>query len=106
MHATNRKSPAKKQTNINRLNLDLQGGAWCPGKPMSNSNFGKEWIQVRLNRSHVITAVETQGRFALGSGKEFAPAYQIEYSRNGGLTWHKWKDVRGPSVSVTCVEQP
>lgn len=79
------------------------GGAWCPVMPISQTNFGKEWIQVKLNRSFVISAIETQGRFALGSGKEFVPSYQIEYSRNNGLTWHKWKDFRGSSVSVVLV---
>lgn len=89
-----------------RLTLDLLGGAWCPGKPISSLNSGKEWIQAKLNRSHVITAIETQGRFALGSGKEFVPAYQVEYSRNGGRTWHRWKDIRGASVSVSLFLAP
>lgn len=69
-------------------------------KPISGSNFGKEWIQVKLNRSHVISAIETQGRFGMGNGKEFVPSYQVEYSRNGGSSWHKWKDFRGSSVSI------
>lgn len=48
----------------------------------------------------MITAIETQGRFGMGSGKEFVPSYQVEYSRNGGLSWHKWKDLRGLNVSI------
>lgn len=79
--------------------MDILGGAWCPMKPISSSNFGKEWIQVKLNRSFVVSAIETQGRFGMGSGKEFTPSYQVEYSRNGGQSWHKWKDFRGSSVS-------
>lgn len=70
-------------------------------KPISHSNFGKEWIQVKLNRSYVISAIETQGRFGMGSGKEFVPSYQVEYSRNGGKSWHKWKDFRGSGVSMS-----
>lgn len=72
------------------------GGAWCPNKPISANSFGKEWIQVKFNKSFVITAIETQGRFG---GQESVPLFQIEYSRNGGQTWHKWKDFRGSSVS-------
>lgn len=81
---------------IRRLNLDLGGGAWCPMKAISGQTFGKEWIQAKFNKSYVVTAIETQGRFG---GKEFVPSYQVEYSRNGGLTWHKWKDLKGSSVS-------
>lgn len=55
---------------------------------------------MKLNRSYVVTAIETQGRFAMGSGHEFMPNYQIEYSRNAGLSWHKWKDFKGSYVSV------
>lgn len=69
-------------------------------KPISVSNYGKEWLQVKLNRSFVVTAIETQGRFAMGSGKEYTPMYSVEYSRNGGLRWHKWKDFRGSTVSI------
>lgn len=85
---------------MHRLNQDISGGAWCPSRPISNSNLGKEWIQVKLNRSYVVSAIETQGRFSMGSGKEFVPSYQVEYSRDNGRTWHKWKDFRGASVSI------
>lgn len=85
------------------MNLDLLGGAWCPEKPISSFNFGKEWIQVKLNRSYVINGIETQGRYYLGNGKEFVPSYQVEYSRNGGQTWHKWKDFHGSSVSILFI---
>lgn len=61
--------------------------------------MGKEWIQVKLNRSYVVSAIETQGRFGLGSLKEYVPSYQIEYSRDSGRTWHKWRDIHGYSVS-------
>lgn len=88
------------------MNLDTNGGAWCPLKPISANSFGKEWIQVKLNKSFTITAIETQGRNGLGAGKEFVPFYQIEYSRNSGLTWHKWKDLRGSSVSITIIKLP
>lgn len=56
---------------------------------------------MKLNRSYVVNAIETQGRYYSGNGKEFVPSYQIEYSRNGGLSWHKWKDFHGSSVSKT-----
>lgn len=51
----------------------------------------------------MITAIETEGRFGMGSGKEYVPSYQIEYSRNGGLSWHKWKDIRGSNVSIVII---
>lgn len=82
-----------------RLNQEVNGGAWCPMKPISAHNFGKEWIQVKLNRSHVISAIETQGRYGFGSGREYVTHYQIEYSRDSGKSWHKWRDYKGNYVS-------
>lgn len=84
---------------VDRLNKDISGGAWCPSKPMSYENSGQEWIQVNLTQRYVITSVATQGRFGNGLGLEFVEEYYLEYSRDGGLTWAKWKNSKGNHVS-------
>lgn len=81
------------------MNKDISGGAWCPSKPMSYENSGQEWIQVNLTQRYVITSVATQGRFGNGLGLEFVEEYYLEYSRDGGLTWAKWKNSKGNHVS-------
>ena len=40
-----------------------------------------EWIEIDLRGPHVITAIETMGRFGNGQGAEFAEAYVVEYYR-------------------------
>lgn len=83
-----------------RLNKELSGGAWCPSQQLSALNSGLEWIQVNLTARHVITAVATQGRFGNGMGVEFTEHYWVEYTRDLGKTWHKWKSKDGVHVSV------
>ena len=84
---------------IIRLNQDKSGGAWCPSKQVSESNSGKEWLQVNLTSGlYVITGVSTQGRFGNGMGVEYVEQYWIEYSRNNGKTWTKWISHDGSHV--------
>lgn len=82
-----------------RLNSEVGGGAWCPSPQLDMDNSGSEWIQVNLNQSFVITAIATQGRFGNGNGVEFVEEFWLEFSRDAGLTWHKWKNRRGSHVS-------
>lgn len=72
-------------------------------KPISPASAGKEWIQAKLNRSYVVTAIETQGRFFMGNGKEFTPSYYVMFSRDSGATWNTWRDVRGGQVSIASL---
>lgn len=84
-----------------RLNKDLSGGAWCPSPQLDLENSGSEWILVNLSAAFnpedrfVITGIGTQGRFGNGHGVEFVEEYWIEYSRDKGGTWHKWKNRKG-----------
>lgn len=49
------------------------------------------WIfQITFDEVHIITDVETQGRFAGGAGKEFATHYMIDYLRTGSQ-WMRYK---------------
>ena len=43
---------------IYRLNQDKLGGAWCPKNTIQKGI--KEWIQIDLQRPHIITGVVTQ----------------------------------------------
>lgn len=66
---------------------------------MDIENSGTEWIQVNLTQRFVIAGVATQGRFGNNLGVEYIEEYWIEYSRDAGLTWHKWKNRKGSHVS-------
>ncbi|RWS16002.1 discoidin domain-containing receptor 2-like protein [Dinothrombium tinctorium] len=81
-----------------RLNQDVSGGAWCPLQQLYITNSGSEWIQVNLTDRYVITAVATQGRFGNGLGVEYVEEYWIEYSRDAGNTWRKWKNRKGSHI--------
>ena len=80
------------------MNREEADGAWCPKEPMNYEKSGTEWIQVSLNQRFVITAIATQGRFGNGRGLEFTEEYYVEYSRDFGTTWSKWKNHRGQTV--------
>ena len=83
---------------FSRLNSDASGGAWCPHSQLDIETSGSEWIQVNLTDRFVITAVSTQGRFGHGMGVEFVEEYWLEYSRDYGMTWFKWKDRKGTYI--------
>lgn len=63
----------------------------------------KEWLEIDLHRVHVITAVETQGRFGNGQGQEFAEAYMMEYWRPRLGKWVRYRNVKGEEVRLTLV---
>ena len=50
-----------------------------------------EWLQVDFRGMHVISAIETQGRFGNGQGKEFTEQYRVEYWRPEFTAWKKFK---------------
>ncbi|KAH8378402.1 hypothetical protein KR093_011154 [Drosophila rubida] len=80
-----------------RLKTDNNGGAWCPKHMVSNAL--KEYLQVDLLQTHVITAIRTQGRFGKGQGQEYTEAYVLEYWRPGFDKWQRWKNTQGKEVS-------
>lgn len=43
----------------------------------------------------MVTAIETLGRFGNGMGVEFVEEYWVEYSRDFGQTWIKWRNKKG-----------
>ncbi|EDW54489.1 GM18613 [Drosophila sechellia] len=78
------------------LKTDNNGGAWCPKHMVSNAL--KEYLQVDLLQTHVITAIRTQGRFGKGQGQEYTEAYVLEYWRPGFDKWQRWKNIQGKEI--------
>ncbi|XP_075411453.1 epithelial discoidin domain-containing receptor 1 isoform X2 [Tenrec ecaudatus] len=78
-----------------RLESSDGDGAWCPAQPVFPKE--EEYLQVDLQRLHLIALVGTQGRHAGGLGKEFSPSYRLRYSRDGHR-WMDWKDRWGQEV--------
>ncbi|KAG8258315.1 DNA damage responsive protein [Homalodisca vitripennis] len=79
-----------------RLRGESHGGAWCPKYQITTEP--KEWLEVDLHGVHVITAVETQGRFGNGQGQEFAEAYLLEYWRPRLGKWVRFRNIKGEEV--------
>lgn len=80
-----------------RLQREEGDGAWCPAGLLQPEDV--QFLQIDLHKLFFITLVGTQGRHAHATGKEFARAYRIDYSRNGER-WVSWKDRQGVKVSV------
>ncbi|EDS35367.1 discoidin domain receptor [Culex quinquefasciatus] len=78
------------------LKIDNNGGAWCP-KHMVSRNLN-EYLQLDLQKMHVVTAIKTQGRFGKGQGREYTEAYVIEYWRPGFSKWKRWKNTRDNEI--------
>ncbi|XP_068151340.1 uncharacterized protein smal [Drosophila tropicalis] len=79
-----------------RLKTDNNGGAWCPKHMVSNAL--KEYLQIDLLQTHVITAIRTQGRFGKGQGQEYTEFYVLEYWRPGFDKWQRWKNTQGKEI--------
>ncbi|CAF1445603.1 unnamed protein product [Adineta steineri] len=74
-----------------RIRTELEGGAWCPDKPIGSKSY--EYIQIELHKLFFINAIETQGRFDNGQGNEYAEYYQIQYQReNNSSSWINYYD--------------
>lgn len=72
-----------------RLRKETAGGAWCPKSQIERGI--REWLQVDLPGAHVITGVQSQGRYDHGRGQEYVEEYTLEYRRPGFLEWHRYK---------------
>lgn len=78
------------------MRLERAGGAWCP-KPQVESGV-REYLQVDLRTVHVITGVQTQGRYDHGRGQEYAEEYTLEYWRPGLDQWRQYSRWDGKQV--------
>lgn len=70
------------------------------------SNALKEYLQVDLLQTHVITAIRTQGRFGKGQGQEYTEYYVLEYWRPGFDKWQRWKNTQGKEVCTLFLQLP
>lgn len=56
-------------------------------------------FQINLEQTHVITAIETQGRFGNGTGREFAQLFMIDYLRPA-TKWIRYRNRTGHTVTT------
>lgn len=76
---------------LSRIRTELEGGAWCPEKPIGVNSY--EYIQIEFRQLFFVNAIETQGRFGNGQGREYAEFYQIQYQRdNQSSEWITYYD--------------
>ena len=85
-----------------RIRTERNGGAWCPKHQITSNVY--EYLQINLNSLHVITMIETQGRFGNGQGIELTEQYRIEYSRDriihaNHTKWIRYKDRENNQVN-------
>lgn len=79
-----------------RIRNELSGGAWCPKDPITRGS--REFLEINLRTTRVITVTETQGRFGNGQGLEYAEQYAIEYWRPQGHKWIRYKNRTGEEL--------
>lgn len=75
-----------------RIRTEKGDGAWCPNASISFDSY--EYLEIDLRQLKVIKLVETQGRFENGQGTEHAEQYRLEYQREDGGTWFRYKNKR------------
>ncbi|XP_053624086.1 discoidin domain-containing receptor 2-like [Plodia interpunctella] len=79
-----------------RIRTEIRGGAWCPnGLIMPDS---RQYLEVNLQAEYLITATESQGRFANSVGVEFVESYAVEYWRPVLNRWVRYKDYNGTKL--------
>lgn len=84
-----------------RLRVERAGGGWCPKQQVERGV--REYLQVDLGDVHVITGIQTQGRYDRGRGQEYAEEYTVEYWRPGLPEWKEYKRWDGRQVYFQCV---
>ncbi|OXU28140.1 hypothetical protein TSAR_006706, partial [Trichomalopsis sarcophagae] len=85
-----------------RLRKEAAGGAWCPKRQIESGI--REWILIDLGTTHLITAIETQGRYDHGRGQEYTENYAVEYWRPGFSEWKQYKLWDGTEVLAGNVD--
>lgn len=81
-----------------RLRVERAGGAWCPKQQVERGV--REYLQIDFGTVHMITGVQTQGRYDHGRGQEYAEEYTIEYWRPGMEQWKQYNRWDGKQVSI------
>ncbi|XP_037300018.1 discoidin domain-containing receptor 2 [Manduca sexta] len=76
-----------------RIRTEIRGGAWCANGLISPEN--RQFLEIDLRDEYLITATESQGRFANSVGVEFVESYSVEYWRAALNRWVKYKDFNG-----------
>uniref|UniRef100_A0A915C0W7 Discoidin domain-containing receptor 2 n=3 Tax=Parascaris univalens TaxID=6257 RepID=A0A915C0W7_PARUN len=84
-----------------RIRRELASGAWCPKAQINKDVY--EFLQINLGRAYAITAVETQGRYGNGTGREYPTEYMIDYVR-GEERWMRYRNRNLSSVLVGNVD--
>lgn len=84
--------------------MEKAGGGWCPKQQVESGI--REYLQVDLRDVHVVTGVQTQGRYDRGRGQEYAEEYTVEYWRPGLPEWKEYKRWDGKQVrksNIYCI---
>ncbi|CAK1588230.1 unnamed protein product [Parnassius mnemosyne] len=76
-----------------RVRTEIRGGAWCPNGLITSSS--RQYLEIDLHDEYLISATESQGRFANSIGVEFVESYFVEYWRAALKGWVKYKDFNG-----------
>jgi len=79
--------------------VEKAGGAWCPKQQVEKGV--REWLEIDLGETHVLTGVQTQGRYDHGRGQEYMEEYSLEYWRPGLPKWTPYSRWDGKQVSKT-----
>ncbi|XP_064076347.1 epithelial discoidin domain-containing receptor 1-like [Vanessa tameamea] len=82
-----------------RIRTEIRGGAWCPNGLISTRS--RQFLELDLHAEYMITATESQGRFANSIGVEFVESYAVEYWRDALKRWVKYKDFNGNREKYT-----
>lgn len=78
--------------------MEKAGGAWCPKQQVERGV--REFLQVDLNGMHIITGIQTQGRYDHGRGQEYMEEYTVEYWRQSFEKWKEYSRWDGKQVSL------
>ncbi|XP_039286881.1 discoidin domain-containing receptor tyrosine kinase B [Nilaparvata lugens] len=79
-----------------RLKLERAGGGWCPKQQVEQGV--REYLQVELGDVHLVTGVQTQGRYDHGRGQEYTEEYTVEYWRPGLPDWKQYTRWDGKQI--------
>ncbi|KOB67140.1 Discoidin domain-containing receptor 2, partial [Operophtera brumata] len=76
--------------------VPLKSNAWCPNGLITPKS--RQYLEIELHGEYLITATETQGRFANAVGVEFVESYSVEYWRDALGRWVRYKDFNGSQL--------
>lgn len=79
-----------------RLRVERAGGGWCPKQQVERGI--REFLQIDLGSVHMVTGVQTQGRYDRGRGQEYTEEYTLEYWRPDLQEWKEYKRWDGKQV--------